>query len=212
MASLFAEYGTSSSDSDGEVEKAPDNAVKRGRDEDSSGSSSSGDDSDSDSDSDSRAAKKRKKRIAASAAPVSAATSSLGSIDDLFESTTSTFLASNATFVAPTLDRDKEQEVERHRAAEASAAAAAQMREDGNRAAAQHPNSDPTTKAAKAAKAAAAASAAAAAKGRMSAATNSQGERLNVKEKKMQQRMRGQDVHNGVWKTEQEMQLRCGYD
>jgi hypothetical protein len=46
----------------------------------------------------------------------------------------------------------------------------------------------------------------------MSAATNAKGDQLSVKEKKKQMRERGQDVHNGVWKTEQEMQLRCGYD
>ena len=42
----------------------------------------------------------------------------------------------------------------------------------------------------------------------MTGATNPKGERLDIKERKKQQRERGQDAHNGVWKTEQEMQLR----
>ena len=46
----------------------------------------------------------------------------------------------------------------------------------------------------------------------MTGATNPKGERLDIKERKKQQRERGQDAHNGVWKTEQEMQLRCGFD
>ena len=54
--------------------------------------------------------------------------------------------------------------------------------------------------------------AAAAKKGRLSASTNPKGDRLDIKEKKKQQRMRGQDAHNGVWKSEQEMQLRCTFD
>jgi hypothetical protein len=95
----------------------------------------------------------------------------------------------------------------------------AQMRQAGEKAAAPHKSNDPTAKAAAAAKAhAAAASRAAAAAAatekskRLTAATNAKGDRMDVKEKKKQQRMRGQDAHNGVWKSEQEMQLRCGFD
>lgn len=85
------------------------------------------------------------------------------------------------------------------------------MRLAGERAAAPGKGSDPTAKAAAAAKAHAAADARAKA-ARKTGATNPKGERLDIKERKKQQRERGQDAHNGVWKTEQEMQLRCGFD
>ena len=85
------------------------------------------------------------------------------------------------------------------------------MRQAGERAAAPGKSSDPSAKAAAAAKAHAAASLAEKAK-RLTAATNAKGERMDIKERRKQQRERGQDAHNGVWKTEQEMQLRCGFD
>jgi len=88
----------------------------------------------------------------------------------------------------------------------------AQMRLAGERAAAPGNASDPTAKAAAAAKAHAAAAIRAETARRLTTATNPKGDRLDIKERKKQQRERGQDAHNGVWKTEQEMQLRCGFD
>ena len=124
----------------------------------------------------------------------------------------STILASSGgaggAFVAPSIDREKEQEQKAAADAHAAAARTAELRLAGQLAAAPGPSADPTAKAAAAAKA----HAAAAKKGRLSASTNPKGERLDIKEKKKQQRMRGQDAHNGVWKSEQEMQLRCTFD
>ena len=134
MESLFGEYASSS---DSDEEKEQDGAQKRQRDPGSSGSSDGSDvgsASASESDSDSRAAKKRTKRVAEAGAAVGQpGASSLGSADDLFASTSSTFLVSNSTFEAPALDKAKDQAEEKEQAAAANAAAAAQMRADGER-------------------------------------------------------------------------------